>query len=415
MRLADFLSVLFRWFGLILLAALALSVAIGSQVGMFQWDTEAYHAAGQAWRQGGDPYDVLLLTKTMGKSPLPFVYPPTMLPLAGFMALFPLPVFHLVFLLAKLGALYFLFRCWNRIGGPDPAEPRHPGVAGPLPASCGSGTGISVAFALLAFHGALVLDLGSGNVAVFETLLLWLAFEAWIDRRTGVFAAVILLAAQIKLLPGAFLAVGAWEPPGRRRPVLVAFAVAVMLLIMAYAGAPDRWNRFLSLASSIDERGAQNPCMAALWRDLTGTGIGSVGSGVGVVPYALMCLAVLAITGWKVGTQELEQRAGRRWAVFLAVLAYALVAPRFKGYSFLLLVPTAAAVLGGSQNSKILYYIFLCCGLMPFLPSSVELPRGVGYLPAFWALLFWVILLRGPRAGRAGTVVPDGTDRERAG
>ncbi|HOY65330.1 MAG TPA: glycosyltransferase 87 family protein [Candidatus Ozemobacteraceae bacterium] len=367
----------------ICLAALTLAVAIGSQVGLFQWDTEAYHAAGRAWRQGGDPYDVLLLTKTMGKPPLPFVYPPPLLPLAGLMSLLPLPVFHLVFLLAKLGALYLLFRCWNRVAGP--------------------GNGVSVAFALLAFHGALVLDLGSGNVAVFESLLLWLALEAWIDRRTGVFAAVTLMAAQIKLLPGAFLALGGWEPPERRRSVLAALAVAVLLLGAAYAGAPDRWSRFTALASSIDERGAQNPCMAALWRDLTGTGIGSVGSGAGVVPHALMSLAILVITWRKLGAQELERRDGRRRAVFLAVLAYALVAPRFKGYSYLLLVPAASAALKGWKKYDSLYYIFLCFGLVPFLPSSVKLPAGIGYLPAIWAFAFWVILLRTPPEDGPGT------------
>lgn len=359
---------------LIILAAFIAAVAAGAWMGLFQWDTEVYFWAGRAWMNGADPYELTLLTRMTGKQPLPFVYPPTILPFIGVLSLLPLPLFHLVFLAAKVGALVLLIRCWRRIVGEH---------AGSL-----------VWFAMLGFHGALFSDLGAGNIAVFEALLVWLALEAWIDGRTERFAALIVLAGQPKLAPLAFIALLTWRSPRHGRALAVSIAGLAALMGVLVAVAPEAWSRFLSLAAAIDERGLNNPCHAALWRDLLGVATGSVTSGKALIPYLLVSLAV-GLATWTVGYRASGRgREERLRAVFLAVLAYALVVPRFKSYSYLLLTPAAVEAFGAMSSYKIVKYIFLVTGLMPFMPFSERLPLAIAYLPLAWAAWFWWVLLR---------------------
>ncbi len=341
---------------------------------LFQWDAEVYFWAGRAWMNGGDPYDLMLLTRMTGKQPLPFVYPPTVLPFIGVLSLLPLPVFHLVFLAAKVGALALLIGCWRRIVGEH---------AGSL-----------VWFAMLGFHGALFSDLGAGNIAVFEALLVWLALEAWIDGRTERFAALIVLAGQPKLVPLAFIALLTWRSPQHRQILAVSIACLAALMGGLVAVAPDAWARFLSLAAAIDERGLNNPSQAALWRDLLGITTGTVASGRGLIPYLLVSLAI-GLATWTIGYRSSGgERKNRRQAAFLAVLAYALIVPRFKSYSYLLLTPAAIEAFGAMPSYKMMKYIFLVSGLMPFMPFSERLPLAIAYIPLAWAAWFWWVLLR---------------------
>ncbi|HOT28560.1 MAG TPA: glycosyltransferase family 87 protein [Candidatus Ozemobacteraceae bacterium] len=378
-------SLLARRPDLIVLAAFIAAVAAGSLMGLFQWDTEAYFWAGRAWMTGADPYDLMLLTKMTGKPPLPFVYPPTVLPFIGILSLLPLPLFHLVFLAAKVGALILLIRCWRRIVGEH---------AGNL-----------VWFAMLGFHGALFSDLGAGNIAVFEALLVWLALEAWIDGRTERFAALIVLAGQPKLAPLAFISLLTWRSPRHGRTLAMSVAGLAALTGVLVAVAPESWSRFFSLAASIDERGLNNQSQVALWRDLLGVPIGSVASGKALIPSLLVSFAV-GLATWRVGYRaSAEGEEARRRAVFLAVLAYALVVPRFKSYSYLLLTPAAVEAFGRAPSYKIAKYVFLVTGLMPFMPFSDRLPLAIAYLPLAWAAWFWWLLIRRGEAPDRTTAV----------
>lgn len=341
---------------------------------LFQWDTEVYYWAGRAWMTGADPYDLMLLTKMTGKQPLPFVYPPTLLPFLGVLSHLPLAMFQLLYITFKVGALTLLIRCWQRMLGDH---------SGPI-----------VWYAMLGFHGALFSDLGTGNIAVFESLLIWLALEAWVEGKTGRFAAWIMCAGQFKLAPFAFLGMLSWNSPRHRRILVLSFATLAGIMAALFSIAPDAWRRFLSLAAAIDERGLNNQCQAALWRDLLGAEIGSVGSGTALVPYLLLS-ALILLTTWNAGYRaSFHGRSARQRAAYLAVLAFALTAPRFKSYSFLLLTPAAVAVFETMTVQKIGKYIFLAFGIMPFMPFSDRLPGLVSYLPLAWSAWLWWKLMR---------------------
>ena len=62
-----------------------------------------------------------------------------------------------------------------------------------------------VFFFTFAFGSALLVDFTSGNIAVFEQFLLWLAFAALLARRPWMFALLVVLVAQFKLTPIFFL------------------------------------------------------------------------------------------------------------------------------------------------------------------------------------------------------------------
>ena len=66
-----------------------------------------------------------------------------------------------------------------------------------------------VFFFTFAFGSAALVDFTAGNIAVFEQLVLWLAFAALLARRRWTFALLVVLAAQCKLTPVFFLGTSA--------------------------------------------------------------------------------------------------------------------------------------------------------------------------------------------------------------
>jgi hypothetical protein len=61
-------------------------------------------------------------------------------------------------------------------------------------------------FFIFGLNAAFFWDILSGNISLFEQTLIWVALACLLDRRPVVFAVLLVLAAQIKLVPVLFLA-----------------------------------------------------------------------------------------------------------------------------------------------------------------------------------------------------------------
>jgi len=354
--------------GFAFIGGIVLSIFLGAD--KFQWDAQTYWWAGRAWWLGQQAYDPEVLSKLAGKNILPFVYPPTILPFLGVISILPEAFFLALFPLSKVVVFYLLLRCWNEILRTDRAR--------------------LLWFSLLGFQGALFIDFRAGNVSVFEALLIWIGLKAWIDERPLAFAVPIVLVGQVKILPLAFLGLFLWDKRHGWSRILLAVGVlgaANGLMIWLW---PDRWRLFGHVLTLIEESGATSPCQLEFWKSL-------IGASAGFWLYCGFSLVVARLT-WQMGNSAAKTGTeGRRRAVFLACLTYALLAPRFKDYSFLLLIPSAIGSFDLNFRSKFLEWSFLAFGLVPLTPLPKIIPGFTGYIPVAWVVFFWLFTILSER------------------
>jgi hypothetical protein len=295
---------------LALAAAVALAVTVvGQSLLGPQWDLEAWLAMGHAFREGRDPYVTV--------NHLPFIYPPIAVPLLAPLSLMPDRVAAWVWMALKLAALAGLVAIWRNF-----IELR--------------GTALEIVYFIFAFGSALTIDLASGNPCTFEQLGLWLALFALLHGRIFWFCVAVVATAQVKISPALMLGALLVVP---ERPRWGAFA-ASSAAFLASLGlqrllAPEWFAIFAFRAGSVDERGPSNPALLSLFRDLFPE------AGLAL---ALWAAAVLVVVFLSLRTLR-RTKADMRLRIMLAALTYALIAPRFKDYSYELLLPVGLHVV----------------------------------------------------------------------
>ncbi|MBV9851510.1 MAG: DUF2029 domain-containing protein, partial [Armatimonadetes bacterium] len=240
-RLAATLAWLFA------LALLANTAAHGAR---YQWDFKVYYYAARTFAAGGDPYAPSPQNFTPAGY-LPFLYPPLTLTLFRLFALPPILPAAALWLGLKLIALAALLTVWSRRFLPLRA------LSAP-----------TVLFFLLAFNRTLYTDIITGNVTVFEDLALWLGFAALLSGRPWAFCACLILAAQFKIIPIAFLVLLLLVPPrpqwGAFFTGLLGFAALFSLNALLYPGLT---RQFFANSLAVDHRGSNNPSTLAFFRD----------------------------------------------------------------------------------------------------------------------------------------------------
>jgi len=218
---------------------------------------------------------------------------------------------------------------------------------------------VLAAVAVFGFNAALLWDLGTGNVAIVEQLLLWLAFACFVRDRRGWFTVLVCAAALFKLLPIVFLLL--LLVPPRRPGSLSAFAIGVIafaavVLVPSLLG-PAWAHGFFGSLPATRPFGEVNPCALGLfdtligpgrwsggdWRHLAGTRYPAPGApDVALFAWAVWGAAILTMS---LGALRRVWQAGDRvrWVV-VASLLFALLAPRMMVYSYLLMAVPALRI-----------------------------------------------------------------------
>ena len=214
---------------------------------------------------------------------------------------------------------------------------------------------------------------------------------------------LIVVAALFKVTPLLFLAVlpllstrNGWRYVG------VSVAAIIVVVGVGYALNPDAWNAFFGAVLAADEPGQLgNPSTLAFARDM----IASIGDKAGVrIPQALSYVLYLGVVGVVVAytmrsIQTLRQSQRSNWnlvAIYMFCLGYALVMPRFKTYSFILVLPPALYLLTRVRDVKsfgLLFAVYALAAATPF-PISPYLQYFWRYYPLFLVFLVWILLLR---------------------
>lgn len=296
----------------------------------YLWDFYAYYDSIKAYTNGINPYTQVGLDSVYSsKNTLTFTYPPLMIYFfLPFVLLDADTGAHLFFLL-KIFATFGLFFLWHkyfmRLNYKQP---------------------YLVLFFLFAFNATLVWDLHANNITVFEQLLLFLGFTALLQKRHGLFITAVLVAAQFKLTPAAFLLLLLFVPA---RPAWGAFSLGSGLFLASQAGNyllfPQYYTDFLlGLGMRSHQTGILNPSLHAFFMEfilsfnqISLPGHFTFGGAkflFGLSALIIFSLSVYAIwlKRWQTGPEN-EQRNSLEIILFFCLL-HVLMHPRFKCYQY---------------------------------------------------------------------------------
>lgn len=378
------------WTGRILLALLALYCIVAAlylwrNAESYQNDLKLYIAAAKAFNQGLNPYQKENLARLSGgKVNNAYHYPAAALYCFKPLAALDAATAARVFLGLKLAALASLIGLWRFFF--------FRGQGGPL----------FYFLCLLAFNGAIYIDLCAGNISLFEQLALWSGFAFLLRRRFVPFAALIIAAALFKLTPAAFLALpllldgrAAWRRCAAAGGV---FAALLALTTFATPFGPDFWT--LAGEKITMGRGILAPSTYALAQELCA--IVNAGTGVNLATWApqalyLAAAAVIVFFSWRAWRRG--GGADGQATLMLACLVYALVLPRVKDYGYILLIPPAFDMLmrlrrkGAPNLVPVVLLAYPMIGMFR-LPGLSAVPGLLfNYYPWVMAVTVWWIYL----------------------
>jgi hypothetical protein len=343
---------------LLLVYCAGLILDIAAYGDRFQWDFRVYYHASSAYFAGLNPYATSDLSQVAGGPiKLPFVYPPLTL---FFFRLFTWMEYRTaayLWLGLKSALLAGTIYLWRNEFLKEEADP------------------LFYLFCLLAFNTTIYLDLRAGNIAILEQLLLWLALLFFLKRRLFLFCLFIVLLALFKATFALLLFLLFFSKEPKR--VLYFWGAAASLVaavFLPFLFTPHLFSDFVANASGLYDL---NDSSFRLIREIL-TIIGrktslSIPSSVTIAAFLAVAAGVVWGT-WRAMRTILSSNSpdSDRTAIFLACVAYALILPRLKDYSFIILIVPAYFVI---KKAAFLPY--------PLLFLFGILPRGTSLLPGF--------------------------------
>jgi len=313
------------------------------------WDFTVYYHSVQAWRAGLDPYDTASLPPALGSAGFKFSYPPYALVLFEPFAMLSLQRAMFVYLVLKLIALGWLVGIWSRLLRTNILEPPW------------------MLFLLFGYSSTIFIDFVSGSVTTFEQLILWIGVTALLNERYWAYVAAVVTASLLRLTPMPLL-LACLVAPDRRGYRYVASGVVAFatILFVTYVAAPALTVEFFqSIPKNVGESGRLNPSLMPLVHDVT-----ALARRLYDVPQTLeLALYGVLATAIVVATVVIARRVAATTAVnrnevivYLVFLACALALPRFKNYSYMLLVaPTYYIATRSTRLRQAVPLLLIAC------------------------------------------------------
>jgi hypothetical protein len=250
------------------------------------------------------------------------------------------------------------------------------------------------------------IDLVAGNISILHQFILWLAFFFLMKRRLFLYCLLIIILACFKIVPIIFLLL-LWFLKEKKKSIYFFGSAIFFVAIQAISYFTSLFYKdfiiFLCSLGKVGERGFKNPSTCAFLKDV----LKFIGDKTGIVLSQPLQIAtfVVVITGVILLTlraiivlKPAESEEKQRILIFLFCLVYALILPRFKDYSYiLLLAPTYFAIKKFSENKS---HIFLFIIIILSAPQIVNLPGFnviYGYLWNYYPLVIaygiWILYL----------------------
>ena len=340
-----------------------------------QRDLGTYQQSAKLFHDGGDPYDLSSLIRySNDSSMLKYVYPPQTLIVFQPLCIIPTQLLRYAYFFIQVAAVCFLVWIWRKHFIPHPYA---------LP--------MLIVFVLFAFRGGLSVDITSANITLFDNCVLWCGFVAYLNRRYAVFAVLILFASLFKNVEILFLGLLLLER-GRQASkwFAVAFTCFLVYHISGYLVYPEFYREWIHNVSTNPEWGAYNPAAlpaieGVVFGVLRLLGVKHVWGYSGYATYLVYALA-LPVLSW-LALRRTDLLRDRMSLLMLTIFGYAILLPRFKDYSYILLIAPAALVILTRMGSR--YYQAVAI-LLIIVPLFVYQPFAV----AIMLYVFMIVSIR---------------------
>lgn len=343
------------------------------------WDFETYYYAARALRGGLNPYSLEVLSEIARKPlELPFLYPPIALAVFLPFTWLPIGTAASVWLGLKCLLLGALIGVWQRDFLPE------------------INRSTVVVIALLGFNLTALWDLRTGNVALLEAALLWLAFMSYVRGRDRLTVYWIAMGSMFKLLPILLVGLlGLVRRPGRQRLAMIVAGIAFLAVIVSLPpGLSSEWREALFRGRGDRPAGDVNPSALGVADWLVGALElpAAAAPNVALGFYLLFCAAVVTIS---IGPLlKLQAIGSRKDQVISVVLLWLLLSPRTMVYSYVMaLVPVLCVIrsLNSPTARAAAYSLVVIQGVVRLLPGQPpEILAPLSFLIVLGAWIAWV-------------------------
>jgi hypothetical protein len=296
--------------------------------GSHQWDFRAHYFSTKAWEAGLNPYNNIDANKcntTPYRIPAYHTYPYHFFTFNYFRIFTTLeyPYAMIVYMCFNMLLILFLIFIWKVFFLPKKVSVL-----------------LFAVTLLFSFNSTLFLGLNAGNTALFEAAMVWLAFVFFTKNKPLIFLLLILTIAFFKgtpllLTPLVLLLPGKTK---NMRPLVYFVLAAVMLWLSPVIFSPKLFADYWNYSSNVGETGIINPCSLALFTDFFRFLGWNSTWGIRFF-YGIWGVFVLTIFGLVI--RRLTWDSQRVEIVFLTILTYALIIPRFKDYAYIQILPAA--------------------------------------------------------------------------
>lgn len=315
----------------------------------------------------------------------PYVYQPVTLYFFHLFSLFNNTTAYYLFLTFKILLLVLLIYIWSRkiLFQPDI---------------------VFYLLCLLSFNSAIYLDLAAGNISILEQFLIWTAFYHYLNRKIPQFCLFIILASLFKITPILFLLLLLFlEDKRKYKFISGSVLIFLFVFILSYFLNPFLFRNFINnVLSKGDEVGIINPSTFALIKDSTQKVSAMLSISIPIQLTSVIFLIVMGVLiylSWIAFSriQKMKPEDKDKIELFLACLLYALILPRFKDYSYILLIVPGFYLLKQSKTFGAYPFLFVLLILSVHHISLPLLDKVYSviwvYYPLIIAYLVWGLYL----------------------
>jgi len=209
-------------------------------------------------------------------------------------------------------------------------------------------------FILLGFNSCIYLDIKHGNISIYEQFFIWLGIYFFIQKKYLFFSLFIIITSLFKILPILLLLI--YFSNGFKnniKKIVYSFIAFLFLQLLLFLIARDYYFSFIEANPSNEIGGSHEPTSYKFFLNV----IKSLGGNnfIFMLISLLWFLMITLLTFFNLGKNTENQ-----WAkLFIIIVVYALIVPRMKSYSFILLLPAAYYFITQISNKYWILFLFV--------------------------------------------------------
>jgi len=367
----------------LLLVCIAVVLRIGIGRDKYQWDFAANYYAAKAYFSGQDPYDARTVSRLTDRKLLPSVYAPFALFFFNIFAAADYRIAYYIYLLLKCIVLLALILLWRNRFLDRQVD------------------AMFYILCALAFNMTIFLDLRAGNIALFEQLAMWLAFWFYLKRRYLWFCLPLVFISAFKIQPLLLLALLLFTDERKKYIYLLGSLVAFLgIYLLPFISRPELFSSLVVKAGGFLKDGGvdhpiDNPSMLWFIQSIAKTLFAVCGIALSEKFQLTVYLGVVILVAFVSarGLSYLRMSALKdkeKYMICLAAVAYALVNPRFKDYSYIILIVPAYFIIKKASCVKA-DALFFILAIIPSFPVVFNLAGS--FYPLLVAIGLWCLYL----------------------